>query len=59
MRDGYRFVVGTLLVAFFLVTGSAAKVRAQTPADGQLTIAFDTTIASSYLDPADVSGASG
>src|SRR2546425_2727187 len=57
MRDCYRFVVGTVLVSFLLVTTSAETVRAQSPADGQLTIAFDTTLASSYLDPADVSGA--
>src|SRR3989441_5921499 len=57
MRDCYRFVVGTVLVSFLLVTMSAETVRAQSPADGQLTIAFDTTIAPSYLDPADVSGA--
>src|SRR3989442_969461 len=57
MRDCYRFVVGTVLVSFLLVTMSAETVRAQSPADGQLTIAFDTTPPSSYLDPADDSGA--
>jgi peptide/nickel transport system substrate-binding protein len=36
---------------------SAGEVRAQSQADGQLTIAFDTSIASAYLDPAEVSGA--
>jgi peptide/nickel transport system substrate-binding protein len=57
MRDRYRLVVRPLLVALVLVTLSAATVRAQSQADGQLTIAFDTTIAPSFLDPADVSGA--
>ena len=57
MRDCYRFVVGVVLVSVLLVTMPAGTVRAQSQPDGQLTIAFDTTIASAYLDPADVSGA--
>src|SRR3989442_6988010 len=57
MRDCSRVVVATVLVSFVLVTTSAETVRAQSPADGQLTIAFDTSLATSYLDPAEVSGA--
>src|ERR1041384_126472 len=55
-RDG-RFAMGSLLVSVWLVMLSSADVRGQSQPAGQLTIAFDTSIATSYLDPADVSGA--
>src|SRR5437773_10626298 len=44
-----------LMVAVLSLMGTVA--RAQSAPEGQLTIAFDTTIAPSYLDPAEVSGA--
>ena len=46
----------TILVAFFLVGLLAGEVGAQGPPDGQLTVAFDASIASSFLDPAETAG---
>ena len=46
----------TVLVAFFLVGLLAGEVAAQGPPDGQLTVAFDASIASSFLDPAETAG---
>jgi peptide/nickel transport system substrate-binding protein len=45
-----------ILAGFFLVAMLAGEVRAQGPPDGQLTIAFDASIASTFLDPAEVAG---
>ena len=45
-----------VLAGFFLVTMLAGEVAAQGPPDGQLTIAFDASITSSFLDPAEVAG---
>ena len=42
--------------AFVCVATSGGKVNAQGQPEGQLTIAFDASIASSFLDPAETSG---
>jgi peptide/nickel transport system substrate-binding protein len=39
-----------------LITGLGLDATAQRASEGQLTIAFDTSIASSYLDPAETTG---
>jgi peptide/nickel transport system substrate-binding protein len=44
------------VVIFGVVALAAGQSRAQSQPAGQLTIAFDTTIASSFLDPAETSG---
>jgi len=57
MSDHHRFTVATMLVVFLLLaTLPAREVAAQGPPDGQLTIAFDASIAPSFLDPAETSG---
>ena len=46
-----------VLVLFcFFMAMSGLEAGAQSPPDGQLTIAFDTSIANSFLDPAEVAG---
>jgi len=57
MRGDGRFVVRGVVAAVLLIAISCADVHAQSQPAGQLTIAFDTSIANSYLDPAEVSGA--
>src|SRR5438094_35552 len=42
--------------AFVCVATSGGKVNAQGQPEGQLTVAFDASIASSFLDPAETSG---
>src|SRR3989454_866316 len=42
--------------SFFFLATSGGKVNAQGQPEGQLTIAFDASIASSFLDPAETSG---
>src|SRR2546426_10861826 len=42
--------------SFCFVATSGGKVNAQGQPEGQLTIAFDASIASSFLDPAETSG---
>jgi peptide/nickel transport system substrate-binding protein len=52
-----RIVVRTVLAPMlFLAVLAGGEVRAQAPPDGQLTIAFDASIASSFLDPAETGG---
>jgi ABC-type transport system substrate-binding protein len=45
-----------VLVVIALGTSPAAELGAQGPPDGQLTIAFDASIAPSFLDPAEMPG---
>src|SRR5947207_1154688 len=45
----------TTTIVLVLVLAIAGPVAAQTP-DGQLTIAFDASIAPTFLDPAETSG---
>jgi peptide/nickel transport system substrate-binding protein len=44
------------LVSFVLVASLAAEAGAQAQPDGLLTVAFDASIAPSFLDPAQTSG---
>ena len=44
------------LVSLFMLAMVAVEVDAQGQPDGQLTIAFDASIATSFLDPADTPG---
>jgi peptide/nickel transport system substrate-binding protein len=46
--------VRAILWSLFLVVLAAAPVGAQGQPDGQLTVAFDASIASSFLDPAEM-----
>src|SRR5215510_6056981 len=50
-----RLTVG-LVVSVFLVGLSGGDVAAQGPPEGQLTIAFDASIAPTFLDPAETPG---
>src|SRR5438067_9951551 len=45
-----------LLVSFIALGSWEGPVTAQGPADGQLTIAFDASIAPTFLDPAETPG---
>ncbi len=58
MNDKGRRTVGTVLVSFFLLVVALAggEARAQGQPEGQLTIAFDASIAPTFLDPAETSG---
>src|SRR2546428_12118662 len=57
MSDHHRFTVATMLAVFLLLAMlPASDVAAQSSPDGQLTIAFDASIAPSFLDPAETSG---
>jgi peptide/nickel transport system substrate-binding protein len=49
-----RFLVGTALVA--LLAAAGAEVGAQGQPEGQLTIAFDVSMALSFFDPAETAG---
>ena len=53
MGKHYRL---TVVFAFVLVAMSGGEVGAQGQPDGQLTIAFDASIAPTFLDPAETSG---
>ena len=44
------------LIVGMLITGLGLEATAQGTPEGQLTIAFDTSIASTYLDPAETTG---
>jgi peptide/nickel transport system substrate-binding protein len=44
------------LIMGMLITGLGLDATAQHTPEGQLTIAFDTSIASTYLDPAETTG---
>src|ERR671922_1977382 len=44
------------LIMGMLITGLGLEATAQGTPEGQLTIAFDTSIASTYLDPAETTG---
>src|SRR2546423_7629650 len=45
-----------LLVSFIALGSWGGPATAQGPADGQLTIAFDASIAPTFLDPAETPG---
>ncbi len=51
-----RLTAATVLVALSLLALAGAEVGAQGQPDGQLTIAFDVSIAPSFLDPAETPG---
>jgi peptide/nickel transport system substrate-binding protein len=51
-----RLTAATVLVALSLLAIGGAEVGAQPQPDGQLTIAFDVSIAPSFLDPAETPG---
>ena len=53
-----RMTARIALVSLVLVAMLAGRVGAQGQPDGQLTVAFDASIASSFLDPAQTSGLS-
>src|SRR5712692_8983558 len=50
-----RTLTSSIVLAMLLALGFSAQVAAQAP-DGQLTIAFDASIAPTFLDPAETSG---
>jgi len=45
-----------ILLSFALITLPPVEVAAQGQPEGQLTVAFDASIASSFLDPAETPG---
>src|SRR5881409_2928866 len=47
---------GVVLVSFFALAGWCGAVGAQAQPDGQLTVAFDASIAPTFLDPAETPG---
>src|SRR5712692_5996397 len=51
-----RRIAWTVFVSVVLIAVLSAEVHAQGQPDGQLTIAFDATIATSFLDPAETVG---
>jgi peptide/nickel transport system substrate-binding protein len=51
-----RMLGTSIVVVSLLALGLSSPVAAQAPADGQLTIAFDASIAPTFLDPAETSG---
>src|SRR5438477_12449478 len=51
-----RLAASIVLVAVVVVGLSAGRPAAQGPPDGQLTIAFDASIAPTFLDPAETPG---
>ncbi len=56
VSNPHWLTVGKVLVFVCCVAMSDGEVRAQTQPDGQLTIAFDASIASTFLDPAETAG---
>src|SRR5437016_3470843 len=56
MRMLGRSMHAPLAAALLLVTVLGGEVRAQGQPDGQLTVAFDASIAPTFLDPAETSG---
>jgi peptide/nickel transport system substrate-binding protein len=51
-----RSLTVSIVLAASLVALLAGAVTAEAPPDGQLTIAFDASIAPTFLDPAETSG---
>ena len=51
-----KLTPGIALASLLFVTVPAAGAGAQGQPEGQLTVAFDASIASSFLDPAEASG---
>jgi peptide/nickel transport system substrate-binding protein len=51
-----RTLTTSIVLAAWLVLGFSGGVAAQAPPDSQLTIAFDASIAPTFLDPAETSG---
>jgi peptide/nickel transport system substrate-binding protein len=51
-----RRIAWIVLVSLALITLWSREVHAQGPPEGQITIAFDATIATSFLDPAETAG---
>src|SRR5439155_26494228 len=51
-----RLTASIVLVAVVVVGLSAGRPAAQGPPDGQLTVAFDASIAPTFLDPAETPG---
>ncbi len=51
-----RFTVGTVFLSLIVVVMLGGEVGAQSQPEGQLTIAFDASIAPTFLDPAETSG---
>jgi peptide/nickel transport system substrate-binding protein len=47
---------GTVLVSFFVLAAWYGSAEAQGQPDGQLTVAFDASIAPAFLDPAETPG---
>src|SRR6185503_15392780 len=47
---------GIVLVSFFVLAGWCGSADAQGQPDGQLTVAFDASIAPTFLDPAETPG---
>ena len=51
-----RTLTTSIVLAALLVLGLSGQVAAQAPANGRLTVAFDVSIAPTFLDPAGASG---
>ena len=51
-----HLLVRIALVLFFLLAALGTEVAAQSQPDGQLTIAFDVSLAPSFLEPAETPG---
>ncbi len=51
-----RRTVGIVLASFFLFALSGGEVSAQSQPEGQLTVAFDASIAASFIDPVEIPG---
>src|SRR5262249_23736326 len=55
-RSEMRDLTGRIALVLFILLALGHEVRAQSQPDGQLTIAFDASIAPSFLDPAETPG---
>src|SRR5207245_4768010 len=55
-RDMARLVASIVLGAVVVVGLSTGRPAAQGPPEGQLTVAFDASIAPTFLDPAETPG---
>jgi len=53
-----RRMASVVVVALLVMASAVGAVGAQGPPDGQLTIAFDASIASTFMDPAETPGIS-
>src|SRR5712691_1981439 len=51
-----RFTAGIVFLSLIVVVVLGGEVGAQSQPDGQLTVAFDASIAPTFLDPAETSG---